>query len=197
MALFGQKADSLKVDSIVNNHLRKLLETPAAPRTQEETRAPEALFASAVEPAIQAPAASDAAVVSFVAAEEPASEPLPEVVVEPQSFVEEVAKVAVYVIEQPAPQQTVEPVIEAPAVVCAEQSEPEVIEPVFEAAAEPIMVPVIETAAPVVEAKFETTPAVSEVASSLANDLARCLAGAFQNLQYHIAAENQKFNSSL
>ena len=109
MALFGQKTETFKVDNIVNNHLRKLLETPVARKTAEETPVPEAIFAVA-EPATAIPAASDATFVSYVdesvvvATEEPAPifEPTPEVVVEPivaEIVAEEVVQVAVYVAD--------------------------------------------------------------------------------------------------
>jgi hypothetical protein len=212
MTLFGQKTDTSKVDSIVNNHLRRLLETPVSRKA--ETPAPEAIFASAVESSTPEPAASGAKVVAFldeslvVTAEEPAFEPMPEVVVEPISAAEDVARVAVYIIEEPAavepaPEVIAEPVKEPPATVHFAQSEPEVVEPVFapvEPVADPIVAPVAVPAAAVktnVETNFEAAPAVTDVAATLANDLARCLAGAFQNLQHHISAENQKFNASL
>jgi hypothetical protein len=182
MTLFGQKTDTSKVDSIVNNHLRKLLESPVARKSPEETAAPEAVFASAVEPSASAPATSDATVVTFV---DTSLVVAPEVEVEPMRVSTDTARVAVYVVEEPvaaepAPLGITDPISETPliaqpAAVCTQESEPEVVEPVAE---EPIVAPVI-------------APAVSEVAASLANDLARCLAGAFQNLQQHIATESQ------
>jgi len=212
MTLFGQKTDTSKVDSIVNSHLRRLLETPVVAKVA--TPAPEAVFASAEESSIPAPAVSST-VVEYVdqslvvTAEEPASEPMPEVVAEPATESTDVARVAVYIVEEPAvsapaPEVIAEPVNEPAAPVCFEQSEPEAVEPVFapvvEPVAEPIVAPVAMPAAVVeakVETNFEPIPAVTDVAASLANDLARCLAGAFQNLQHHISAENQKFNASL
>jgi len=210
MTLFGQKTDTSKVDSIVNSHLRRLLETPVAPKVEAPA---EDVFAAA-EPSAAAPAASNATVVEYVdqsvvvTAEEPASEPMPEVVVEPVNVSNDVPRVAVFVIEapatvEPAPEVAAEP-SEPPATVCVQERAPEVVEPVFapvaEVITEPTMVPVVVLAAPVetkVETNFEATPAVTDVAATLANDLARCLAGAFQNLQHHISAENQKFNASL
>src|SRR5271169_4884802 len=152
MTLFGQKTDTSKqVDSIVNNHLRRLLETPVEPKVAAP--APEAVFASAEEPSTPATAST---VVEFVdsnvvTAEEPASEPMPEVVVEPVSVSNDVARVAVYIVEEPAtvepaPEVAAEPVSEPPATVCVEQSEPEVVEPVFAPVAELIAEPVVAPA---------------------------------------------------
>ncbi len=211
MTLFGQKTDTSKVDSIVNSHLRRLLETPVAPKVEAPA---EDVFAAA-EPSAPAPAVSNATVVEYVdqsvvvTAEEPASEPIPELAVEPVNVSNDVPRVAVFVIEEPAtvepaPEVAAEPVSEPPATVCVQENEPEVVEPVFapvaEMVAEPIMVPVVMPTAPVetkVETNLDAIPAVTDVAATLANDLARCLAGAFQNLQHHISAENQKFNASL
>ncbi len=39
--------------------------------------------------------------------------------------------------------------------------------------------------------------AVAELVSTLANDLAHCLVGAFENLQEHIVGESRKFNSAI
>ena len=39
--------------------------------------------------------------------------------------------------------------------------------------------------------------AMGELVSSLANDLAHCLVGAFENLQEHIVGESRKFNSAV
>jgi archaellum component FlaC len=39
--------------------------------------------------------------------------------------------------------------------------------------------------------------AVAELVSTLANDLAQCLVGAFENLQEHIVGESRKFNSAV
>ncbi len=38
---------------------------------------------------------------------------------------------------------------------------------------------------------------VAELVSTLANDLAQCLVGAFENLQEHIVGESRKFNSAV
>lgn len=39
--------------------------------------------------------------------------------------------------------------------------------------------------------------AMTELVSTLANDLAQCLVGAFENLQEHIVGESRKFNSAV
>ena len=198
MALFGQKTDTLKVDMIVNNHLRKLLETPVAARTQEAP-APEALFASAEEPSSPAPAASDANVVTYVASSV--------VVATERGAGARLHRARCRVCHRAARDRGAgasanshrAPRPSRPPRSASRKANPKLsspcLEPAAEPVAEPIVAPVIARA--IVSTKFETTQAVSEVASSLANDLARCLAGAFQNLQQHISAENQKFNSSL